>query len=101
MFSGGTYDEVARWLGNFLTSHAKREDPRIEVVFDADDERAGTSYHARLRLGERLSELIELGYREVADNRGALAWCLALAQRTRERARALLAGSTAADVRPR
>ena len=24
MFSGGTYPEVARWLWNFLTAHAKR-----------------------------------------------------------------------------
>ena len=35
MFSGGSYEDVARWLRNFLVSHAKREDPRVEVVFEA------------------------------------------------------------------
>ena len=35
MFSGGDYDEVARWLENFVNSHAKREDPRAECVLDA------------------------------------------------------------------
>jgi hypothetical protein len=98
MFSGGSYDEVARWLRNFLTSHAKREHPRIEVELAAGDERAGRSYGARLRLGDRLSPLAELDYQEVARHRGALAWCAALADRTRAEARALLAGSTTSDV---
>ena len=35
MFSGGDYDEVARWLSNFVTSHAKRENPRVEAVVEA------------------------------------------------------------------
>ena len=56
MFSGGSYDEVARWLKNFLTSHGKREDPRAEVILESGDEREGRSYAARLRLGARLSE---------------------------------------------
>lgn len=94
MFAGGSYGDVARWLRNFLRSHAKREDPRVEVVLDAGDGREGLSYAARLRLGEQLSPPVELDYKEVADNRGGLAWCTALAQRTREQARALLAGTT-------
>ena len=28
-FAGGSYEEGARWLWNFLTSHAKRETSRI------------------------------------------------------------------------
>ena len=47
MFSGGSYEEVARWVGNFLTSHAKRENPRAEVVIGAGE---GRSYAARVRL---------------------------------------------------
>ena len=90
-FSGGSYDEVARWLWNFLTSHAKREDPRVEVELESGDEREGKSYAARLRFGERLSDPIELAYPEVASHRGSLAWCQAAADRTRAQARALLA----------
>ncbi|MBI4637204.1 MAG: hypothetical protein HY727_12715 [Candidatus Rokubacteria bacterium] len=89
MFSGGDYEEVARWLLNFLTSHAKRENPRIEVVFDAGPEREGKSYTARLRLRDRLSDVMELDFGDVADNRGNLAWCAAMAERTRALARAL------------
>ena len=51
MFSGGTYHEVERWLWNFLTSHAKRVNPRVEVALEAGDARAGQSYGARLELG--------------------------------------------------
>jgi hypothetical protein len=98
MFSGGSYEEVARWLRNFLTSHAKREHPRIEVVLEAGDEREGRSYGARLRLGDRLSDLMELDYKEVAENRGSLAWCAALAERTRALARALLSQAFTGDV---
>jgi hypothetical protein len=89
-FSGGSYDEVARWLKNFLISHAKRDDPRIEIVFDSGDGREGRSYGARLRLGERLSAPWELDYKDVADNRGSLAWCRGLAEQVRARARALV-----------
>jgi len=55
MFSGGSYDEVARWLHNFLLSHAKRENPRTEVELASGEEREGKSYAARLRLGENFS----------------------------------------------
>jgi hypothetical protein len=88
-FSGGTYDDVARWLHNFLTSHAKREDPRAEVELDSGDEREGKSYGARLRLGEQVSDLIEFDYRTVADHRGELQWCRDLAERTRQAVRDL------------
>jgi hypothetical protein len=89
MFSGGSYKEVARWLHNFLLSHAKRENPRIEVELDSGDEREGKSYAARLRLGEKVSRQLELDYKEVADNRGSLAWGRAMAERTRALAREL------------
>ncbi len=101
MFSGGSYDEVARWLHVFLTSHAKREHPRVEVVLDEDDRLAGRAYCARLRLGERLSEPIELDFKDVAEHRGALAWCAALAARTRAQARSLLGAGSAGDARAR
>ena len=83
MFSGGSYEEVARWLWNFLTAHAKRQNPRCEVRLDAGDDREGKTYGAQIVLGERVSPTVELGYREVADNRGALAWCTSLAERAR------------------
>jgi hypothetical protein len=101
VFSGGSYEEVARWLRNFLTSHAKREHPRVEVVLDADDALEGRAYRARLRLGERVSEPLELDYKEVADHRGALAWCAALAARTRALARGLLGAGSAGDASAR
>ena len=100
MFSGGTYQEVARWLWNFLTAHAKRVDPRIEVVLDAEDEREEKSYGARLSFLRHLGPAIELEFREVADNRGSLAWCSALAERTKSLARELVAATRGvADVR--
>ena len=98
-FSGGSYDEVARWLRNFLTSHAKREDPRIEVLLDTSDEREGKSYGARLRLADRVAPVVELGFQDVAANRGSLAWCLALATRTRDSAREHLLSDSAAAPR--
>jgi hypothetical protein len=101
MFSGGSYDEVARWLRVFLASHAKREHPRVEVLLDEDDALQGRAYRARLRFGERLSEPIELDFTEVADNRGTLAWCAALAARTRAQARSLLGAGSASDARAR
>jgi hypothetical protein len=87
MFSGGDYHEVERWLRNFLISHARREDPRIVVELDGDDGREGRSYGARLRLGSEVTPLLELDFKEVADNRGSLAWCAALAERIRRLAR--------------
>ncbi len=100
MFSGGTYHEVERWLWNFLTSHAKRVNPRIEVTLEAGDGRAGQSYGARLRLGVRVSAVVEFDFSEVAANRGSLAWCAALAERTQRLAREL-AAQGAADARAR
>ena len=101
MFSGGTYDEVTRWLRNFLTAHAKRVDPRVEVVLEHGDEREGKSYGARLRFGQRLSPAIEFDFQGVADNRGSLAWCAALAERIRSLARELVGDQEAADARRR
>ena len=101
MFSGGSYHEVERWLRNFLTSHAKRVDPRVEVTLDAGDEREGTSYGARLRFGTRVSPRVEFDFRAVADNRGTLGWCAALAERTKGLARELAADRRAADARSR
>jgi len=91
MFSGGSYEEVTRWLHNFLTSHAKRENVHVEVELAAGDERVGQSYGARLRLGARLTPLVEFDFQKVARNRGSLAWCAALAERTRAAVRELAA----------
>ena len=55
MFSGGEYDEVARWLRNFVASHAKRENLRVEPEVDTEGPREGQSYGVRLRLGAALS----------------------------------------------
>ena len=100
MFSGGSFDEVQRWLKNVLTSHAKRENPRAEVRLDEDDALAGRAYRARLHVGERVSAPIELDYKDVAEHRGTLAWCAALAQRTRALVKATLGAGTA-DARAR
>lgn len=89
MFSGGTYEEVGRWLWNCLASHAKRENPRAEVILDAHGEREGRSYGVRLRLGHSLSSVWEYDYADVAENRGHLAWCRALADRARAQVSAL------------
>jgi hypothetical protein len=100
VFSGGTYEEVARWLWNFLTAHAKRVDPRIEVVLDTEGEREGNSYGAQLSFRRHLSPTREFDFREVAENRGSLAWCSDLAERTKALARELVAATQgAADVR--
>ena len=88
-FSGGSYDDVARWLHNFLTSHAKREHPRAEVELDSGDEREGKSYGARVRLGGHVSDLIEFDHSTVAEHRGELQWCRDLAERTRQAVRDL------------
>ena len=93
-FSGGTYDEVARWLQNFLASHAKRENVHAEVELEAGAKREGTSYAARVRLGPRVSAPIEFEFADIARNRGSLEWCAALAGRVREVVRDL--GSAAA-----
>lgn len=96
-FSGGDYEEVARWLHNFLVSHAKRVHPRIEVHLESGDEREGVSYGARLKLGDRTTDLIEFDFNEVAASRGSLAWCAALAERIKQIARTdLVAAATSA-----
>jgi len=95
MFSGGSYDDVARWLRMFLNSHAKREDPRVEAELDTEGERDGVSYGARLRFEDRTTDVRQFDYKDVAANRGRLDWCATLAEQVREQARRLLA---AADV---
>lgn len=95
MFSGGTYEEVARWLRIFLNSHAKRESPRIEAEVDTDGDRDGVSYGARLVLDGQATDMMEFDYRDVAANRGRLDWCAALAKRVRGKARSLLAPADA------
>jgi hypothetical protein len=92
VFSGGDYEEVARWLGNFVASHAKREDLRVEPIVEAAGAREGQSYGVRLRLGEAIRPAppappLELAFPDVAGNRGSLAWCGALAGRVRALAR--------------
>ena len=84
MFSGGTYDDVGRWLSNFLTAHAKRENVHAEVELEAGDGQEETSYAARVRLGPGASAPIELEFADVARNRGSLEWCATLAARVRE-----------------
>ena len=83
MFSGGDYQEVARWLENFATSHAKREDLRAECALDTEGPRGGTSYGLRVRVGDRLSSEIALRFDDVAAGRGSMAWCQSLADRVR------------------
>ena len=100
MFSGGEYDEVARWLRNFVASHAKRENLRVEPEVDTEGPREGQSYGVRLRLGEALrpappTPAVELGFPEVAGNRGSLAWCSGLADRVRVLAREFSAAGSA------
>ncbi len=93
-FSGGDYAEVARWLANFVTSHAKREHPRIEVWVDTGGDREGRSYGVRLRFDARAVPALDeppldLAYPEVTRSRGSLAWCADLAGRVRALARRL------------
>ncbi len=95
MFSGGDFHEVARWLQNFVASHAKRESPRIEVVVEADEDHPDV-YGVRLHLGERWSPRFEFDWKAVADNRGSLAWCSELAAHIRSWARDLLSATSPA-----
>ena len=100
MFSGGDYEEVARWLHNFVRAHAKRENLRVEAVVETEGPREGQSYGVRLRLGEALrpappAPAVELGFPEVAQNRGSLAWCSGLAARVRALAREFPAAGSA------
>ncbi len=101
MFSGGDYHEVHRWLWNFLTSHAKRQNVHAEVALEDDPEREGTSYGVRIRLPDRQTPVIEFDYGDVARNRGSLAWCRDRGEETRERVRELAAATPAAGARAR
>ena len=98
MFSGGDYEEVSRWLANFVTSHAKRESLRAwRPSWRRRAPRESRSYGVRLRLGTRVSPPpgappMELDFaRCLALHRGDLAWCDALARRVRDLARRLIA----------
>jgi hypothetical protein len=88
------YAEAGRWLRNFVASHAKREDARIEALVTEGD-REDSSYEVRLVIstgsgaGVSLS-LAELDYREVAEGRTRLAWCEDQARRIHEAARDLV-----------
>ena len=88
MFSGGDYEEVGRWLWNFVEAHAKRENLRVEALVDTAGPREGRSYGVRLRLAERVlppadQASIEMTFADVAAGRGQLAWCNALAASVR------------------
>jgi len=83
MFSGGDYQEVARWLENFATSHARREDLRAECLLDTTGQRDGASYGLRVTVAGRPSSGIELPFAEVAAGRGSVVWCRSLADRVR------------------
>jgi hypothetical protein len=94
MFSGGDYEEVRRWLTNFVLSHARRETLGTEAVIEADGPREGKSYGIRLRLDDRVlpppgAPPHEVAFEEARDQRGSLAWCQALAARVRALAREL------------
>jgi len=91
--------EEERWLWNFLTAHAKRVSARVEVEVDAGETEARGSFRARLLLGDRRSPPLALSSREVADGRGARAWCDALAARAEALARELVASGGALDAR--
>jgi len=100
VFGGGDYQEVGRWLRNFVASHAKRENPRAEAMVDDDGSREGRSYGVRLKLGEEVrppasNPPLELAFADVAAGRGGLAWCAALAERVRALAREFRAGTGA------
>lgn len=99
MFSGGDYQEVARWLRLFATSHAKRESPRVETVVEEDD--VQRAYRVRLIHGDRSSLALELDAADVAANRGSLEWCSRLATQIRGLARQVVdpagAGNRAAS----
>ena len=97
---------MARWLQNFVTSHAKCESARVEVIVETEGEREGKSYGVRLRLGDRLlppltGAPVEFAYPEVADGKGSLAWCDAMAKRIRGRARELLDAESKQLISPR
>lgn len=80
-------------------AHAKRENLRVEAVVETEGSREGQSFGVRLQLGDTLrpappAPAVELGYPEVARNRGSLAWCSGLADRVRALARELSAAGS-------
>src|SRR5262249_10908823 len=94
MFSGGDYDEVGRWLWNFTTAYAKRENLRAEARVDSGGPRAGRSSGLGLAIGGEPAPPagappLELSFADVAAGRGQLAWCDDLAARVRAIARGL------------
>ncbi len=98
------YAEVGRWLAEFATSHAKRENVRVEVHVDMTGPREGRSYGLRLALGARTAPAAELpalefAYGEVREGRTRFAWCAALAERVQAVAREFSAGVGDADSR--
>jgi hypothetical protein len=99
------YLEIGRWLRNAVASHAKREDPRIEVELLADERRAGQSYGVRLALAG-LSHPgpgeppMELAYADVVQGRTRFAWCEALSRRVRDAGGRLAALTRSAGRRP-
>jgi hypothetical protein len=97
MFSGGDYAEVGRWLENFATSHAKRENPRVEAAIDMGGPRQGRTYGIRLALGSRVlppadRPPLELSFAEAARERGGMAWCQTWGDRIAAMGRELTAG---------
>lgn len=90
------YVETARWLESFVRSHAKRESSRLEVTVDHAGDREGRSYAVRLVLDGQVDAPIELDFPEVLDGRTRFAWCAAVAERVRARARALVTASRSA-----
>jgi hypothetical protein len=91
--AAGERDDLARWLANFATAHAKREDPRVEVELGTP-EPGHDVFHLRLRLGALREPAppaapLPLPRDEVERGHGRLDWCQALAARLREAARRL------------
>jgi hypothetical protein len=98
------YLEIGRWLRNFVASHVKREDARIEVELLPDEGKQGRTYGVRLVL-EGASHPgpgeppIELAYSEVTQGRTRFAWCEALSRRVREAGHRLTARTEAGGGR--
>jgi hypothetical protein len=96
------YNETGHWLEGFVRSHAKLENPRIEVILDIAGAREGRTYGVRLTLDGRVypppgSPPLELEFRAVAEGRTRFAWCAALAERIRTAARELLGTARSAS----
>ena len=83
------YHETGTWLADFVRSHAKRENPRVEVApRDRRSPRGPVLRGPPRASAERSapppgSPPMELDFPEVAEGRARLAWCAALAERVR------------------